>query len=133
MRYLSHMALRQRPGRAGRASWRHWGWPYAACSKDAPSRAHPRHVLCSGRHTRSLADAHAEHHRRAGDLASADAVMAYLKSGLDQRLFLYLKVEDAGVDLSRAAVSLGGGQRIGRDRQPIDLLMQASDNLLGID
>ena len=59
--------------------------------------------------------------------------MARLKSGLDQRFFLMLKFEDAGVDLSRAAVSLGGGQRIGRDGQTVNLLMQPSDNLLGID
>jgi hypothetical protein len=54
--------------------------------------------------------------------------MACLKSGLDQRFFLALKVEDARVDLSRAAVSLGGGQRIGRGGQTVDLLMQPSDS-----
>ena len=40
-----------------------------------------------------------EHHRRGHALA-----LARLKGGLDQRFFLMLKVEDAGVDLSRAAV-----------------------------
>jgi hypothetical protein len=39
--------------------------------------------------------------------------MARIKSSLDQRFFLMLEFEDAGVDLSRAPVSLGGGQRIG--------------------
>jgi hypothetical protein len=38
--------------------------------------------------------------------------MARLKSSLDQRFFLMLKFEDWGVDLSRAAVSFGGGQRM---------------------
>ena len=37
-----------------------------------------------------------------------------------------LQLEYAGADVSRAPVSFGGGQRIGRDRQPLDLLMQAS-------
>ena len=73
-----------------------------------------------------LADLNAEHHRRAYALASADAIMPGSKSGLDQRFFLKFKFEDAGVDLTRAAVSFGGGQRIGQDRQPLDLLIQAS-------
>jgi hypothetical protein len=59
--------------------------------------------------------------------------MARVKSGLDPAPLLALKVEDADVDLSRAPVSLGSGQRIGRGGQPLNLPMQASDNLLGID
>ena len=47
------------------------------------------------RYPRPCADPNPEHCRRAHALASADAIMACLKSSLDQRFFLVLKFEYA--------------------------------------
>ena len=86
---------------------------------------------------RLLADPNREHHGRAHALASADAIMACLKSGLDQRFFLMLKFEYAGVDLSHAVpaghllplktVVFGYAARLGKTYIDMDMAHPRSD------